>query len=244
MNATVLVLSDIHVPYHDKNYVSIATKLIKILKPDHVCQLGDALDFSGISSYLQNPKDESRIFNEIETYNKILDEWQGAMKKGSTFHQLEGNHSQRAQRYVAKNCREIHEIVREIPDLLKIKERSKSGVKFIWHPLNNWKSCKLGNVFLHHGTYYDKNLAVSNLDRYGVNFIQGHAHRFSYASNGDVWSVSLGHGSLADKTNHIPGPCIWQQAMGVVTIINGKGHFEPILVNDGLACFRGKLIRG
>ncbi len=244
MNATALVLSDLHYPYHSEEYISIATKLIKILKPDHVCQIGDALDAGGISSYIQDPSSDNTFKKEIDLYNKQLDIWQKSMKKGSTFHQLEGNHSQRLGRFIAKNCREIHDIVKTVPELLRLKERSKEGVKFIWHPLKIWNSCRLGDVYIHHGQYFDKNLATSNLDRYGVKFIQGHSHRFAMASNGKIWSVSLGHGSVSSKTAHISAPNSWQQAMGVITIINGKGHFEPILVNDGLACFRGKVIRG
>lgn len=37
---SAIVLSDLHYPYHDPKYVNIATKLIKLLKPDHVIGLG------------------------------------------------------------------------------------------------------------------------------------------------------------------------------------------------------------
>lgn len=240
---SALVLSDLHYPWQDDRYIKIANKIIKLIKPDHVIQVGDALDASGISSYLQDPSKESRLISEIDQYNKQLDYWASIMKKGSIFHQLEGNHSQRLQRYLAKNCKEIHEIIPKIPDLLKIKERSKGPVKFKWHPLSDWRSCKIGDAYIHHGIYYDKNLAVSNLTRYGVKFIQGHSHRFQTAYDGKIWSVSLGHGSLADKTAHMPSPNSWQQAMGIVWVDKGKSHFEPILINEGVTCFRGKIIK-
>lgn len=245
MKSTALLFSDLHFPYADKKYLSIGTKLINKLKPDYVIQCGDALDFSDISTYLTHPKNQSKIFDEIEAYNKQLDIWQSAMKKGAIFHQLEGNHSERIQRYVSRNCREIHEIVKSIPDLLKFKERSKTGIKFVWHSLSNWKSCKIHDVIIHHGVFYDKNLAVSNLTRYqGIKFIQAHAHRYQTAYANGVWSVTLGHGSEAEKTNHISGPCQWQQGMGLITFIQGKGYFEPIIVQNGTTCFRGEIIRG
>lgn len=245
MKSTALLFSDLHFPYADKKYLSIGTQLIKKFKPDHVLQCGDALDFSGISTYLTHPKNESKIFAEIEAYNQQLDIWQSAMKKGSTFHQLEGNHTERIQRYVSKNCREIHEIVRPIPELLKFEQRSKSGVKFIWHPLSKWDHCRIHDVIIHHGTFYDKNLAVSNLTRYqGVKFVQAHSHRYQTAYANGIWSATIGHGSMADKTNHIPGPCQWQQGMAFITFINGKGHFEPIIVQNGMAVFRGEQYKG
>lgn len=239
-----IILSDLHYPAHDPKYINIATKLIKILNPDNVIQIGDALDSSGISSYLTDPKSESRLYKEIEMYNDQLDKWSSIMKKGSTFHQLSGNHSQRLERFIAKNCREIHEIVPTIPELLRIKERNKGPVKFKWHPLNNWKSCKIGDAYIHHGVYYDKNLAVSNLARYGVKFLQGHSHSYQTAYNGKIWSVTLGHGSIAEKTAHIHGPNSWQQAMGIIWNDNGESHFEPIIINNGETCFRGKIIKG
>lgn len=246
MQKMALVLSDLHYNYHCEKYVSIATQLIKKLKPDYVIQCGDALDAGTISSYLQNPKITTRFVDEINAYNAQLDVWQKAMKHGSVFHQLQGNHSERLERYLAKNCREIHEIVRTVPELLRFKERNKKGkVKFVWHPLSNWKSCKIGDVYFHHGTYFDKNVAVTNLTRYpGIKFLQGHAHRYQCAAANGVWSVSLGHGSNAEKTAHICAPNQWQQAMAVVNFINGVGHFEPILVNDGEAVFRGQTIKG
>ncbi len=243
MDAVAVVLSDLHYNYHDPKYISIATKLIKQLKPDHVIQGGDALDASGISSYLKPADKQIRFFNEIEAYNEQLDEWQAVMKKGSYFHQLEGNHTERLTRFISKNCREIHELIKPIPELLRLKERSKSGVKFIWHPLNQYDSCQIGDVTFHHGTYFDKNIAVSNLTRYPMKFIQFHAHRFAFASNGKYWSACLGHGSDAKKTAHINAPNDWQQCIGVVTWLNGKGSLEPILVNNGEAIFRGKVIK-
>lgn len=241
---SAIVLSDLHYPYHDPKYINIATKLIKLINPDHVIQVGDALDAGGISSYLTDPKYESRLMKEIELYNAQLDKWTSIMKRGSTFHQLCGNHSARLEKFIAKNCREIHEIIPTIPELLKVKERNKGPVKFKWHPLNNWKSCKIGDAYIHHGVYYDKNLAMSNLTRYGVKFIQGHSHRAGVEYDGKIWSVTLGHGSLSEKTAHIYGPNSWQQAMGIIWNNNGESHFEPIIINNGETCFRGQIIKG
>lgn len=245
MDATALVLSDLHYPFADQAYISIATKLIKQLQPDHLIQLGDALDFSAISSYLKEVGHESRIEDELAQYNSQLDKWQKIMKRGSYFRQLEGNHSARLAKYIAKHCRDLHGIVGTIPELLRFKERSlASNIKYVWHPYNKWDSCRIGDVYFHHGFYFDKNVAANNLTRYGVKFVQGHAHRYSYAADGDIWSVCLGHGSDARKTAHINAPNQWQQAMAVVTIIDGVGSIEPILVNNGKAVFRGQAISG
>lgn len=243
MIETALVIPDLHADKHDPKFISIVTQLIKNLRPQYVIQLGDAMDFSTISTYLTSADSKDCVMKDIDAYNKILDQWQSVMPKGSTFHQLEGNHCARAEKMLARNCRQMHQLFKPVHEMLRLKERSKSGKKFIWHPLSNWKSCKIHDVVFHHGTYFDKNIATSNLQRYGVKFIQGHSHRYAHASDGKVWSVSLGHGSIADKTNHIHAPNTWQQAIGVVTFIKGKGHFEPMLINNGEGVFRGKLYK-
>lgn len=246
MDQVALCIADLHFNYASPAYLSVTTQLIKLLKPDYVIGMGDAVDAGSISSYLQDPRITTRLWDEIEAYNKQLDIWQSVMKKGSTFHQLEGNHSERASRFIAKNCREIHEIVKPFPELLKLKERSKSHVKFVWHPLKVWDHCKIHDVVFHHGVYFDKNLAVSNLTRYsGTKFLQAHSHRYLTAYAGDLWCASIGHGSDARKTNHISGPCSWTMGLGIVNFHKGKGHLEPIIVtSDGIACFRGKFIKG
>lgn len=246
MDAIIVAIPDLHYLYHDPRFISLTNKIIELTQPSHVVQGGDALDAGGISSYLQLVGKESRLFQEIESYNKQLDIWQRLMKKGSTFHQLQGNHEERLERYIAKNCRDIHELVKPLPELLRLKERSKEDrgrVNFKWHKLDQWDSCKIGDVYLHHGVYFDKHVAVNNLSRYDVKLVQFHAHRFSYASNGKIWSACLGHGSNAKKTMHIHAPSTWQQVIGVVTVINGSGSLEPILVNNGEAVFRGKKIK-
>lgn len=244
MIETALVIPDLHCDKHDKKFIRLVTQLIRNLKPNYVIQLGDAMDFSTISTYLNSADSQDCIMKDIAAYNLVLDEWQAAMMPGSAFHQLEGNHCERAGRYIARNCRAIHELVKPIPEMLKFKERSRSKIKFYWHKYHEWDSCKIHDVNIFHGTYFDKHVAVNNLDRYkSMKTIQGHSHRFSYAADGKVWSVSLGHGSDAQKTAHIPAPNTWQQAIGVITFVKGKGHFEPILVTNGEGVFRGQTFK-
>lgn len=245
MIETAVVIPDLHCDKHDNKFINISIQLIRKLRPKYVVQCGDAMDFSTISSYV-NPVDSTDcIMKDINAYNKILDMWQAAMPDGSVFHQIEGNHSERAGRFLAKNCRQIHKLVKSIPEMLKLKERSKGKIKFYWHKYHEWNSCKIHDVHIFHGTYFDKHVAVNNLDRYKcLKSVQGHSHRFQYAADGKVWAVSLGHGSDASKTAHIPAPNVWQQAIGVITFVDGKGHFEPLIINNGMGVFRGEMYKG
>ena len=52
----LLVLSDIHIPYHSINSITIAFDWAKKQKPDAVLLNGDTLDFFGLSRYAKDPK--------------------------------------------------------------------------------------------------------------------------------------------------------------------------------------------
>ena len=244
---TYLVVPDIHVPYHDRKYLAIVDDAIKYLKPDGLVQLGDAIDFFQISSYDKDPARKNTVYEDIQMYADVLDRWGLLMPKGSVIHQLEGNHSDRLRRYVAKRAPEIHEIVPTLPAMLRFPERNKHGKqRWCWHPLSKWNHCRVGKTVYHHGVHFDKHTANNNLDRYckyGINFVQGHTHRAQMVSNGSHFSVTLGHGSDPDQTAHEPRPVDWQRALGVHTVWDTGEAFEVVYVNNNEALLRGKLVR-
>jgi DNA-binding transcriptional regulator LsrR (DeoR family) len=51
-----IILSDIHVPYHDQAALSVALAYAKDYAPDMIVLNGDIIDFYGASSYRQDSK--------------------------------------------------------------------------------------------------------------------------------------------------------------------------------------------
>lgn len=236
-----LVIPDIHIPFHDPRYLRIISKVISTIKPDGVIQLGDALDFFQISRFEKDPERINTIFDDIAIYKEILNSWEKLLPKGGELHQLQGNHCERLTRYVWSQAREISRAVKPLPELLNLKSQK---IKYRWHPLKNWTSCQIGDCVLHHGHYYNQHVAQANLTRYPTKLITGHTHRFQYVSNGEKFSATLGHGSNEALTAHTPTPTGWQQAFGILTLINGVTYLEPILVTNGKALVYGDLITG
>lgn len=235
-----VVVPDCHVPYHDVSLIALVTKIIKILKPNGVIQLGDALDFWQISSYDKNPLRKKTMMDDIKVYSGILDEWEKALGRDGEIIQLEGNHEDRLRRYIWKHAKELADgWVRSVPEMLGFKKRS---IKCTWHELANWQSCKIGNCVFHHGHYFNMHTAVGNLIKYPISLVTGHTHRFQYASNGTRFSVTLGHASNEHETAHQPTPTGWQQAIGIFTVINGKSYLDPILINRGECMLYGERI--
>jgi len=54
-NKSVLVIPDLHIPYHHKDSFSFLKAVKRKFKPDRVVNIGDLLDFHGISMHEHNP---------------------------------------------------------------------------------------------------------------------------------------------------------------------------------------------
>ncbi len=238
-NKTYVVVPDIHVPFHDPAFLSIVKKVAKIAKPDGFIQLGDALDFWQVSRFDKNPLRKQTLAEDGKIYHGILQEWAEIIPFGGVIHQLEGNHEDRLRRYIWANAKELAGLVQTVPQMIGLRDL---GVRTVWHDLSNYKSCQIGDALIHHGHYYNMHVAMGNLTRYGKSLITGHTHRYQYVSNGERFSVTLGHGSNEYETAHQPTPTGWQQAMGLLHVIKGKTSLEPILVHDAYCIFRGRRI--
>lgn len=241
---TYLIVPDLHYPYHCTEYAALIVKAIKLLQPNGIVQLGDALDFFQLSTYDKDPARRNTIGDDIDLWNKTLTTWARYLPSGGEIHLLEGNHCYRLQRYIARHAKELHEIVKTMPELLRLKERNAAGdITFKWHKYTNWKSCKIGDCVLMHGYFFNQHTAMTNLARYRTNSISGHTHRAQYVSDGTHYAISLGHGSDELITAHQPTPTGWQQAFGVLTVDDrGRTSVEVVMVRGGKAVLRGKAI--
>lgn len=239
-----IVFPDIHCDYHDPRYIHLLKKVIKIVKPYGVAQLGDFADCWQISNYDRNPARKNTVYDDLMVYSGILDQITAVMQPGTHFYQLEGNHEDRLRRYTWGKAPELSQMVRPMADILAFQDRNRDGrVHFKWFPIAQWDACKIGDAVLHHGHYFNQHVAVGNLSRYPCKLITGHTHRFQYASNGKYWSVSLGHGAREDLIMHTPVPSNWQKCMGILTVLDGVCSFEPILVYDDICVLRGEVIK-
>lgn len=239
---TYLIVPDLHIPYHCPKFLKLTYKLLKDIRFNGIVQLGDALDFWQLSTYDKDPARKNTILDDITEWNEILTKWSSLLPRNSEIHLLEGNHCARLQRYISRHARDLHEIVRPMPELLNLKPRTESGgVIFKWHPYSKWNSCQIGDCTLLHGFFFNQHVAATNLARYRRNVICGHTHRVQAVSDGVHYSVSLGHGSDEHLTAHQPTPTGWTQSLGILTLKDDETtSLEIIIVKDGKGVVRGK----
>lgn len=234
---TWIVVPDLHVPFHDIAYVRLVTKIISMVKPHGLIQLGDAVDFFQISTFDKDPDRKNTVYEDLLMYRAIMSEWRAAAGGKLVVHQLEGNHEDRLRRFVWRSAPQLKAMIRSVPEVLDLMTPGN-----YWHGYHDWQSCKIGDVLIHHGAYFNKHVAMGNLGKYPAKFICGHTHRFQYVSDGAKWSCTMGHGSLAEETSHMPAPTEWQQVVSLLTVVSGVGTLEPILVNNGKCVLRGEVL--
>jgi hypothetical protein len=242
-NHVCLVIPDLHVPYQDKKFVKLTYKLIELIKPTTLIQLGDFIDCYSCSRFDKSPDRMKTVHEEIMEARSIIDKWDRLMPEGSNVHLLEGNHEYRTTKTKNKYIPQLQGMVKSIPDIYGFDTRNKFGRNnFHWHEFHNWASCKIGDVLFHHGNFFNQNISISNLTRYQCKFVQGHCHRTQFADDGRIWTVSLGHGLDVAQIDYLANPVTWSQAIGKITFIDGIGHLEVLRVNNGTCFYQGEII--
>jgi predicted phosphodiesterase len=241
---TYLVIPDIHVPYHSVKAIKLITKIIKELNPDGLISLGDAIDAFQISTYSKDPARRNLLVDDIDEYKIILNDWSKHLKSGAVIHLLCGNHEQRLSRYISTNCRDLHGLVPDWPTLLKLKERNALGRhKWHWHSYTKWDSCRIGDVVLHHGFYFNQHAPATALQKYKTSIIFGHTHRLGVVYDGEHYAAMLGHVSDEAETAHNPTRTGWTQAVGILYVENsGRTTFDILPLKNDRVILHGKML--
>lgn len=234
---TWLIIPDLHFPYQDKAYTKLITKVIKIVKPYGIVQLGDAIDCFQISRYPKDPERVNTVFDDIQEYRFQLIEWSELCN--GMYYQLEGNHEARLSKFIWEKAPALNKMVRTIPELLGFD----SNPRLKWFPISRWNACKIADTTIHHGVYFGRHLAVSGLDKYPTKFVCGHTHRVQVAYSDTRFHATLGHGSDESLTSHNATPTGWSQAFGLLHDSNGVASLETILVDRGRCVLHGELIK-
>lgn len=105
-NQTILVLSDIHCPYHDVDALTRAMSSVE--DPDSVILLGDVLDFHRISKY-PNDRDTLSFTEELIIGKQLLYGIRERFPNAKIYY-IEGNHEVRLDAYIQRNANELSDL--------------------------------------------------------------------------------------------------------------------------------------
>jgi predicted phosphodiesterase len=174
-----VILPDIQYPYHDALAMSKIIKVIKDIKPDHILQIGDALDFPQVSRWNVGKAGAyaPTLQKHIDGFKGLLTEIREAAPK-ARMTWLEGNHDLRIKDFISSYAPALGTLrALEIENLFSLSEL---GVKYVKGPLHVGT-----NTYAMHGHESGGYAASPNawdlkfLKRYGSDksFVFGHTHQ-------------------------------------------------------------------
>ncbi len=100
-----LVLSDIHLPYHDRNSIELAVKEGKRREVNRVILNGDTLDFYQLSRFSRDPRLRS-FSGEIELGKQLVESLREHFPDAEIIWK-DGNHEERYQHYLEASAKEL-----------------------------------------------------------------------------------------------------------------------------------------
>ena len=189
----VLVLSDIHAPYHNIESITLALQHAKKSKPDALLLNGDTIDCHRLSRFIKDPK--KRNFKlELDTFKALFDIFEKELKCKIYF--KIGNHEERYEHFLYEKAGELVGIEEfEFANIIKARAR---GIEMI----GGKKPMKLNNLWGIHGHEYvggisaPVNPARGLFLRSKVSSFQGHCHQTSSHFESRLSGESIGTYSI------------------------------------------------
>jgi predicted phosphodiesterase len=258
-------------PFHDEQAIAAALKVVQVVDPDLVINLGDFLDFATFGTFEQEAGFAMTVQPALDRAHRFLVEIATAAPRAKQV-LLEGNHDRRLQRAIVRNAMAAFGIRRSnapeewpvlsVPYLLRLDE---VGVEYVggypagiyW--INDRLACIHGSKVRSSGS-----TAALVVDDERVSTIFGHVHRIELAYKtrrvraGARTSLAASPGTLARIDGAVPStkgstdplgrpvPAVenWQQGVGIVTYEEGDRPFalELVPIFDGEVTFRGETL--
>jgi hypothetical protein len=141
--ARVLILPDVHIPYHDEGALRLAVERGRKWAPTHVLLNGDWIDFYGASSFVTDPKQRD-LAGELRDANKGFEWLRKQFRKAEILFKL-GNHEERWDRYLYTRAPEL------VGTLVSSLEAQLPAAPA---PIGSKTSVLLGKLLVLHGHEY------------------------------------------------------------------------------------------
>ena len=170
-----LILSDIHIPYHDEEALEIALSHGEQEGIEHIYLNGDTCDFYNCSSYQRDPE-ERDLSNELTKTRQFLGHLRYRFPKAKIVFKI-GNHEDRWERYLYHKAPELVGVANF--EMYYILDFAKYGIELV----RSMQKAKAGkHLTILHG-HEVRNTGVyparTLLQRTHVCTIAGHNHRTS-----------------------------------------------------------------
>lgn len=181
-NNKVLVISDLHIPYHDEEALETAIKFGLEKEVNTIIINGDLLDCYKLSRFEKDPRKRD-ISYEIECAKMFLKRLRELFPEALIIYYL-GNHDLWYKRYLYAKAPELLGIPEvELNHILGLKE-----LEIVY--LDNSRGITLGDLNIRHGHEFFGSGGVYPARTYYLkakaNILVGHVHRTSFFQSNDI----------------------------------------------------------
>lgn len=223
----VLLLPDIHIPFHDKNAILTALEFGHKKDVDVIVLLGDLMDHYQNSSFIKDPRQRSFKY-ELDLTKQFLKELRDFFP-GVRIVYKEGNHEERWERFLKTYAPQLLDLDEFRLDV--ILRLGELGIDYV----RNKKIIHFGKLPILHGHEYGgKGSGGVNPARWLFlrtkdNGVCGHFHRISQHRERNVTGEQIGTwsmGCLCDLSPEYRPLNEWSHGFGYVEMIDTKGHFR------------------
>lgn len=247
----IAILSDVHVPEHDRSFWRATLKWLKDHKLAELVLSGDFGEFGSVSQH--GSANEARLLDDITSVKQALDELRAAVGPDCLITYLEGNHESRLPRAVASWAPTFNGAF-SLSDLLELGKRDIVWVPEFEQPIRRGSLRVLhGHQVL--GKYGPKHHAAKAADVYGsspyAEIVYGHVHaaqQFSKpVAGGFVSASSVGCGRTIgpDKVRWLAGrEAGWHHGFGVAFVSDTITQFFSVKVIHGQFIWNGRVYDG
>jgi hypothetical protein len=173
----VLIISDLHIPYHEEGVIKACLDWAKKRKPDLIFLNGDVIDLYLLSMFRKDPTRRS-LRDELDLTGDFLDYLRKVFPKARVFWRF-ANHERRLERYLWTKAPELLGVSDfELSALLSLKDK---GVEWV----NTYAPVRIGKLDFIHGDevgggfYAPASPARYIYTKTKSNCICGHFHRTS-----------------------------------------------------------------
>jgi len=241
-NGRHLCISDLHIPFVNKE---IMIKLIKMLKNTEFVGLhilGDYLDLTSLSSYdFQKVNKGVSLSDEYVIGNFWLDMLTEYLQPNALKTWVSGNHTHRFAKYMnGSEAAKLGSALISPFEALALEERG-----FVVAESYPDGYIQLGDIQLIHGIYLNANHPKTHIQKLRSSCMYGHTHQQStYSENG---LVAYNIGFLADRnapifsyTNRFE-KANWREGFAVINYQDGDTFVEMVEIKDNRFIYNNNL---
>lgn len=238
----LLILPDVHAPWHCKKSFDLVCKVGKAVKFDRLITMGDFADCADISFHERDLDNRLSFADEMLEVNKCLDRLDALGIPKKTY--IMGNHEVRLDRYLAGKAPALARLPgMTMRDQLRLDKRG-------WQYVPYRQDVKIGKLYLTHDEGAAGPLAAMTArSTYGTNIVIGHCHSMTTVYTGNAQGETFGGHSFgwlgsAPSAKYLPQVKArkWTLGFGVALLEpNGNVHITACPIIKGKVAVFGQL---